>query len=173
MHRLKRPIYTIHLEMLDSQEIPMLLDIFQHVDGVKDRAAAIENLGRAIECYQAALDYCTPQSAPFYYPMPQNNLGNTYLALAKLQDPADNLSKAIACYQDALIYRTPTSAPLDYAMTQHNLGIAYEESGDLMAALAAWHEAELYYRQIGHVQDANLMLAWIDDGEARLAGGES
>ena len=75
--------------------------------------------------------------------------------------------RAIDAYQQALQYRTPQTAPLDYAMTQANLGIAYEHSENLPAAIACWREAEKYFRQMGYIEDADLMLRWI----ARAEGG--
>ncbi len=55
-------------------------------------------------------------------------------------------------------------------MTQHNLGNACEDLGDLPAAIACWRAAEIYFRQMDAVEDADLMLAWIADAEGRLGG---
>jgi tetratricopeptide (TPR) repeat protein len=88
-----------------------------------DRAT---NLEKAIQCYQEALRFYTPEAAPLDYAMTQNNLGNAYRNLPT-GDRAANLEKAIQCYQEALRFRTPEAAPLDYAMTQNNLGVAYAD----------------------------------------------
>ncbi len=140
---------------------------YQTLAAVEDRA---ENLQRTIAAYQQALIYRTPEAAPLAYAMTQNNLGTAYQTLAAVEDRAENLQRTIAAYQQALIYRTPEAAPLDYATTQRNLGIAYEETGDLPQAIACWREAEKYYRQMGMVDDADLMLEWIAEAEGQLGG---
>ncbi|MGA9351578.1 MAG: tetratricopeptide repeat protein, partial [Anaerolineae bacterium] len=67
-----------------------------------DRAA---NLQKAIQCYQEALRFRTPEAAPLDYAMIQNNLGATYGDLPT-GDRAANLEKAIQCYQEALRFYT-------------------------------------------------------------------
>jgi hypothetical protein len=52
-------------------------------------------------------------------------------------------------------------------MTQRNMGITHEDLGNLPAALACWREAERYYRQMGHVGDADEMLRRIAEAEGR------
>src|SRR5437763_798219 len=59
-----------------------------------DQAA---NLTRAIHCYQQALRFCTPETAPLDYASTQHNLGNTYRDLPT-GDRAANLAQAIQCY---------------------------------------------------------------------------
>ncbi|HVO44026.1 MAG TPA: hypothetical protein VMT34_15465, partial [Aggregatilineales bacterium] len=120
-----------------------------------------------------ALRFRTPETAPLAYAMTQNNLDNAYRNLAGVEDQAENLRQAIVAHAEALRFRTPETAPLAYAMTQADLGLAHDDSGDLRAAVACWREAEPYYRAMDNVEDADLMLKWIADAEARLAGGEA
>jgi len=139
---------------------------YRALSEIEDR---VGNLQRAIAAYEATLIYWTPETAPLYYAITQNNLGAAYRELGT-GDRADNLQRAVAAYQAALIYRTPSAAPLDYAMTQRNLGITYEDLGDLPAAIACWREAEIYYRQMDAIENADLMLRWIANAEAKLKG---
>jgi len=134
---------------------------------IEDRAA---NLRRAIACYQAALEYRTPSAAPMDYAMTQNNLGTAYRDMSEIEDRATNLRRAIECYQAALQYYTPSAAPMDYAMTQANLGITHEDLGGLNTAIACWREAAIYYRQMDAIDNADLMLRWIANAEAKLKG---
>ncbi len=138
--------------------------------------AAIEdqevNRKRAVAAYEAALVYRTAEAVPLDYAMTQNNLGIAYRDLAKIEDQAGNLKRAVAVYEAALVYRTAEAAPLAYADTQRNLGIIYEDLGDLKQAIACWQEAEVYYRQMGVVDEADLMLEWIAWAEEDLEAGE-
>ncbi|MBZ0280816.1 MAG: toll/interleukin-1 receptor domain-containing protein [Anaerolineae bacterium] len=111
-----------------------------------------ENLQRAIESYQAALQYYTPAAAPLDYAMTQNNLGAAYQTLAEIEDLVNNLRRAIESYQAALEYRTPAAAPLSYAMTQNNLGTAYNDLAaiedrvnNLRRAIESYQAALEYY----------------------------
>jgi predicted ATPase len=94
----------------------------------------------------------------------QNSLGILYRE-HPLGERRANLKRAIAAFEAAPVYYTPQSAPLAYAMTQRNMGITHEDLGNLPAALACWREAERYYRQMGHVEEADKMLRWIGDAE--------
>jgi hypothetical protein len=142
---------------------------YSDLAGIEDWEA---NLRLAIAAYQAALEHYTPKTAPLHYATTQNNLGVAYRDLAGIEDWEANLRLAIAAYQSALVYRTPRAAPLDYAMTQGNLGNVYEELGTLPAAIACWREAEIYYRQMGDMRNADLMLQWIAVAEGE-SGGEA
>ena len=101
---------------------------------------------RAIVCYEQALRFWTPESAPLDYARAQNNLGTAYRSLPT-GDRGENLARAVEFYQEALRFRTPQAAPLGYAATQSNLGIAYRDlpTGDrgenLARAIACFEEA--------------------------------
>ncbi|MBE2271251.1 MAG: TIR domain-containing protein, partial [Anaerolinea sp.] len=139
---------------------------YRNLAAVEDRA---ENLRRAIAAYEAALQFYTSDAAPLAYATTQNNLGLVYADLAQVEDAedrAENLYRATSAYDEALKYRTPTSAPLDYARTQGNLGNALEDSGDLAGALACWREAEIYYRRMDMIADADMLRDAIADAEA-------
>jgi len=86
----------------------------------------VSNLTQAIECYQQALRFWTPETAPLDYASTQNNLGNAY-SLLPTGDRASNLTQAIECYQQALRFWTPETDPLRYAIAQTNLGNAYRD----------------------------------------------
>ncbi|MBZ0280423.1 MAG: TIR domain-containing protein [Anaerolineae bacterium] len=139
-----------------------------------------ENLHRAIDAYQTALEYYTPTAAPQDYAMTQNNLGTAYGNLAEIEDRAENLQRAIECFQAALKYYTPSTAPLDYAMTQNNLGNAYRNLAAVedrvnnlgraiesyQAALQYWtaETAPLYYAATqNNLGIAYQMLAAVED----------
>ncbi|MEP7288768.1 MAG: hypothetical protein ABI947_23700 [Chloroflexota bacterium] len=83
------------------------------------------------------------------------------------------MQRAIAAYKATLVYRTPHSAPLDYARTQYNLGLVQEDLGDLSAAIICWGEAEKYYRRMGDIDNANMMLRWITAADKLLRQGDS
>ena len=130
---------------------------YSDLAGLEERAA---NLNRAIAAYTQALRFYTPEAAPLDYAMTQNNLGAAYAELSELEDRAANLNRAIAAFTEALRFRTPQTAPSYYADTQRNLGLVYKDMGDLKAAVACWREAEIYYRQMGYIEKADLMLRW-------------
>jgi tetratricopeptide (TPR) repeat protein len=82
-----------------------------------DRA---DNLARAIQCYQEALRFRTPEAAPLDYATTQNNLGNAYADLPT-GDRADNLARAIQCYQEALKILTAEAFPHYHEIAARNL----------------------------------------------------
>ncbi|MBZ0281308.1 MAG: TIR domain-containing protein [Anaerolineae bacterium] len=167
--------FQVALEYYTPSAAPLGFALTQNNLGLaySDLAALedpINNLHRAIACYQVALEYYTPSAAPLDFALTQNNLGAAYRKLAAVEDRDANLRHAIECYQVALEYYTPSAAPLDFAMTQRNLGIAYEKLDYLPATIACWREAEIYFRQMDHIEDADLMLRWIAEAEAQLKG---
>jgi tetratricopeptide (TPR) repeat protein len=68
------------------------------------------NLSRAIACYEQALRFRTPETAPHDYAMTQHNLGNAYSKLP-IGDRGANLSRAIACYEETLHFQTERLRP--------------------------------------------------------------
>jgi tetratricopeptide (TPR) repeat protein len=143
------------------------------------------NLRRAIERYEAALDYWTPQNAPWNYAMTQANLGAAYWDLSYIEDREANLRRAIERYEAALVYWKPQAYPLDYARAQNNLGNAYlalakieDLEANLRRAIAAY-EAALVYRTpqaapLDYAQTQNNLgtayndLSKLEDREANL-----
>ncbi|MCC3594323.1 tetratricopeptide repeat protein [Microcoleus sp. PH2017_28_MFU_U_A] len=69
-----------------------------------------ENIERAIECYQAALQVLTRDALPQKWAMTQNNLGLAYSDRIKF-DRGDNIERAIECYQAALQVYTRDALP--------------------------------------------------------------
>jgi len=110
------------------------------------RGNRAENLARAIRCYEEALRFRTPETAPLDYATTQNNLGEAYRNLPT-GDRATNLAHAIQCYQETLRFHTPETAPLQYATTQNNLGNAYfglptgDRAANLARAIHCYQEA--------------------------------
>ncbi|HEX3045866.1 MAG TPA: CHAT domain-containing protein [Bacillota bacterium] len=82
------------------------------------------NLRQAIDCYNQALSFLTPEFTPYRYAMIHYNLGLAYSELL-----TDNLGAyqqlAIKYYEKALTLFTPDITPHEYAMVQTNLGSAY------------------------------------------------
>jgi len=124
------------------------------------------NLKQAITAYEAALVYRTTDRAPLARAQTHYNLGVTYYQLSNIEEPELNVKRAVAAYEAALENWTATTAPLDYADTQWNLGVAHEYLGDIESAIAYWCEAAKYYRSMGIIDKARLML----EGVASLGG---
>jgi len=84
----------------------------------------VQNLGLAIDFYQAALRIFTENDNPANWAGTQNNLGLAYASLPT-GDRAQNLVLAIDSYRAALRVSTENDSPADWAGTQNNLGNAY------------------------------------------------
>jgi tetratricopeptide (TPR) repeat protein len=93
-----------------------------------------EFLLRAVDAYQIALIYRTPQVAPAAYAATQNNLGTAYWHLASQTQTnhearQNYLQQAIAAYAAALAMAQHPEQPLvltfDLFATHNNLGLAY------------------------------------------------
>ncbi len=95
---------------------------------------------QAITCFQQALCFWTPETAPLNYATTQNNLGNAYADLPTGEREA-NLMQAIACFQQALRFQTPEAAPSDCRKTNRNLADLYFKQQDWDSALAAYQAA--------------------------------
>jgi tetratricopeptide (TPR) repeat protein len=158
--------YQEALRYRTADSAPLAYAATQNNLGTVYRALAEEddpaqNLQRAITAFENALRYYTPQHNPLDYAATRSNLGSTHRALAQIEDKAAHMDHALAAFEDALRYCTPDRAPLDYATTQANLGLAHQDLGDTAAATACWHEAERYFRQMGVLDRAEMMLDWI------------
>jgi len=134
-------------------------NVYTKLSTINDRES---NLQSAIQAYKNALIYRTPESAPLAYAMTQNNLGNAYRNISEIRNSEVNLERAFQAYEEALIYWTPESAPLSYALVQSNKGVVYERLSLFSDARSCWQEAEKYYRLMGDIQNANLMLKMIE-----------
>jgi tetratricopeptide (TPR) repeat protein len=109
-----------------------------------------KNLGRAIACYEAALQVRTERDVPREWAMTQNNLGIAYQALPA-GDQAENLAQAVTCYEAALRVYTEHAFPREWAATQNNLGIAYRnlptgDRGENLSRAIACYQAALRIR---------------------------
>ncbi len=117
------------------------------------RGERAENLERAIECYEAALQVYTRQAFPEDWAGTQNNLGAAY-ANRISGERAENLERALACYEAALQVFTRQAFPEDWARAQNNLGNAYlnrilgEQAENLERAIGCYEAAlQVYTRQ--------------------------
>ena len=79
----------------------------------------------AIKAFEESLKVRTLELFPMDYAMTQNNLGNAYRTLSKVEGKAENCRKAIKAFEESLKVRTLEHFPIQYATTQNNLGIAY------------------------------------------------
>ncbi len=163
--------YQEALRYRTADHEPMAYAATQNNLGTAYRALAEEeeegavNLGRAIAAFENALRYYTPHHNPLDYAATRSNLGSAYRALARIEDETANLDRALAAFEDALHYCTPERAPLDYATTQANLGLAHQDRGDIAAAVACWRESERYFRRMGLLDKAEMMIEWIENAE--------
>ncbi len=86
----------------------------------------LQNVHKAIACYEEALKLYNPKTEPLDYAMVHNNLGNVYL-LGLTGDRASDLKKAIGYYTAALRFCSPDIDAASYGIVQANLGFAYAE----------------------------------------------
>ncbi|OAD19989.1 TPR repeat-containing protein [Candidatus Thiomargarita nelsonii] len=85
-----------------------------------------DNLEKAIEYYQAALQVRTPEDMPVDWATTMNNLAIAYQNRLR-GTRADNLEKAIEGYQAALQVITQKDMPVEWASTMNNLANAYSD----------------------------------------------
>ncbi len=108
-----------------------------------DRAA---NLHKAVDAYQAALTYYTPQNAPLAYVTTQRNLGAVYRALAQVEERSDNLHRASAAYQTAHDHCPDDCPPSEKAIVLHGLGMSLWELSRSENRTDNLHRAEAAFR---------------------------
>lgn len=88
----------------------------------------LENLARAVELFNGALEYRKLEVVPLQYAATEYNLGNGYFALALKGQPeqiASNLNLAISAYGEALRFFPPETSPVDYQKALRNLVACY------------------------------------------------
>lgn len=83
-----------------------------------------ENVERAIECYQDALNIRTQSAVSHEWATTILNLGSAYVKRTR-GDPQDNLEHAIACYQQSLQILSRETTPSEWATAMNALGVAY------------------------------------------------
>ncbi|XAL99566.1 tetratricopeptide repeat protein [Phycisphaeraceae bacterium D3-23] len=136
---------------------------------IGDRA---ENLGRAIQAFEQALEVYTRDAHPVAWAATQNNLGIAW-ANMPTGDGAENLGRAIQAYEQALEVRTRAAHPAAWATTQNNLGITWgkmptgDRAENLGRAIQAFEQALEVYTRAAHPADwattqNNLGIAWAD-----------
>ncbi|MEO1211820.1 MAG: tetratricopeptide repeat protein, partial [Cyanobacteria bacterium J06638_20] len=111
------------------------------------RGERADNLERAIDAYQAALQVRTREAFPQDWAMTQNNLGTAYGDRIR-GERADNLERAIDAFQAALQVLTRETLPEEWANTQGELVAALlerfkftGETSDLDDAITSLQEA--------------------------------
>ena len=110
------------------------------------RGERSENVERAIENYQQALQVLTHTKSPIDWASLQNNLGLAHSRRIR-GERANNIENAIAAYGGALTVRTRNTLPREWAATQNNLGLAYsmrirgEPADNTEKAIAAYQAA--------------------------------
>ncbi len=99
----------------------MLLGIQYWNAGVGERQ---NNLERALECYEKALQIYTEALFPRQWANNQTNLGMTYQAMLG-GNRAVNLDRAVRHYMAALRVQNPESYPANWAGTKNNIGTVH------------------------------------------------
>ena len=95
--------------------------------GLSTRQDQEKNLNLAIENFQEALLYRTPDLSPKLYSATWKRLGQTYETLGVHLESEDDLATAIEAYQKALSLQAADTDPEGYAMTKALVGGAYRE----------------------------------------------
>jgi CHAT domain-containing protein/tetratricopeptide (TPR) repeat protein len=110
----------------------------------------VQNLRKAIDCFQQALRFRSRQLTPQDFADTQNNLGAVYTSLPS-GDRAENLRKAIECYRQVLAVYTLSNAPKMYAAAQSSLGLALvalpggDRAENLQKAIECYRHALVIY----------------------------
>jgi len=121
--------------------------------GGKEEAGVVEvgeggsasNLKRAIQAFEEALKLYAAEERLQEHSQTENNLGDAYLLLSKLEgsNASEALQKAVEAYEEALNFRTAEEHPEDYAETKNSLGRAQMALAKLEEGETAMREALL------------------------------
>jgi len=84
---------------------------------------------------------------PFGFATTQNNLGNTYKALAQVKNKGGNLVKAVGAFHDALKVYTLNKYPFEHATTQYNIGNTYQALAEVQNKKANLAQAVTFYQE--------------------------
>ena len=117
--------YTKILQIFNKYPNQLIqLGVRAHSDS-KIRFDGKEYVKVAIQAYESSLILYSKKDFPMNYALTQNNLGNAYGTLAKVENPVNNCETAIKAYKSSLTIYNFEDFPRDYALTQNNLGTAY------------------------------------------------
>ncbi len=115
-------------------------------------AAALE---RAIQCFNAALEVFTRESAPRQWASTQYNLGTACQTLGRLTENAQPLEAAVEAYTNALQVWTKEGSPQDWMLTQHQLGTTLHTLGRVLKANRPFQEGVVAYKNALTALDAD------------------
>ena len=141
-------IYPAHLEHVERENLKSQIDssIWE-----ADSLIGMGSFEGAIDEYEGISEVVSPKKFPDKYATTQNNLGFTYVNLARVRDKETNLEKAIHAFQEASNILTVERYPINYATTQNNIGGAYrglaevrDEEANLEKAINAFQKALIY-----------------------------
>ena len=90
-------------------------------------------LRAALNAYEGALDYYTPETTPLDYAAAQNNRAGPLQGLARLagKNQKGLLREALAAYDTALRFYSPETTPLQYAVAQNNRAALLQDLAEL------------------------------------------
>ena len=89
-------------------------------------------LNNAVKCYLESLNFFKVELYPKDYAIVKNNLGISYIELARLSQDLNLIDKAIEALSDSRSVRSSNTNSFEYGQTLLNLGQAYEMKGRII-----------------------------------------
>lgn len=100
------------------------LDIAEDRNNIADKE---ENLNRATQSFNKALDILNVKENPLWYAKAHNGLGNVYRDFAGIRDKEENLNRAIQSFYEVLPIFTVDENPIYYVQVHNGLGNTYRD----------------------------------------------
>ncbi|RWO49224.1 CHAT domain-containing protein [Mesorhizobium sp.] len=146
---------------------------------VRTSGAFSDNIDRAIQAYELALQDLSPDSNPEQWAVAQGNLGVAYQDRAH-GTPSENIERAIVAHEASLRVFTRAQYPTSWAKAQLNLGVAYlarsrgDRATNIERGIGAFNEGLFVFQKATSPRDwakikQNLGLAYM----YRVKGNES
>ncbi len=106
----------------------------------------VKLFGKAIQCFNAALEEFSQEKSPLAWAATQFNLGTAKQALGWQLEDSKLLKASIAAYTNALLEWSRKETPEDWASTMHQLGATFHAYGRLLKDNRTFQKSVAVYK---------------------------
>lgn len=115
----------------------------------------VELYGKAVQCFEKALEKFDQQTSAHGWAQTQYNLGTTNQALGRLLGDAKPLKTAVDAYTNALLVWSREESPEEWMTTMHQLGDTFHTYGMLLKGNRTFQKSVVAYKNALAVLDAD------------------
>ena len=115
----------------------------------------VELFGKAIQCFNNALEEFSQGKTPLEWAATQYNLGTACQALGRQEDDTKQLKIAVDAYTNALLVFSRAETPEEWMYTMYQLGATFHTHGKLLKGNRTLQKSVVAYKNALAVLDAD------------------